>query len=95
MVRLAAQTEDIHSKAQTVQQEVADMEARLAKLTGAINELQSTWQGQASSSFHELYSTWSTQAKSMRQTLESIGRSLNSAGTDYEQLESQLASQMR
>lgn len=95
MVRLAAQTEDIHSKAQTVQQEVADLEARLAKLTGAMSELHGTWQGSAASSFQELYSGWSNQAKSMRQTLESIGRSLNSAGSDYEHLEAQLASQMR
>ena len=95
MVHLAAQTEDIHQKASTVQQEAAEADAMLSKLTAALNELHATWQGPASQAFQHLYATWSTQAKNMQQTLENIGRALNAAGTDYEQLESHIASSMR
>jgi WXG100 family type VII secretion target len=95
MVRLTAETGDIHQKAMTVQQEAGEIEALLAKLTAAMTDLHNTWQGTAASAFQELYASWSTQARSMRETLESIGRSLNAAGTDYEQLETQIASQLR
>lgn len=94
MVHLAAQTEDIHQKATTIQQEAAEVEAMLGKLSAALGELNSTWQGPASQAFHQLYEGWAGQARSMQQTLENIGRSLNSAGTSYEQLESQIAGSM-
>jgi WXG100 family type VII secretion target len=95
MVHLAAQTEDIRAKATTVQQQAAEAEAMLGKLSAALGELNSTWQGPASHAFHQLYESWAAQARNMQQTLEGIGRSLNSAGTNYEQLESQIASSMR
>jgi ESAT-6 family protein len=95
MVHLAAQTDDMRAKATTVQQQAAETEAQLSRLTAALNELQATWQGQASQAFQQLYATWSTQARNMQQTLENIGRALNAAGTGYEQLESQIASSMQ
>jgi WXG100 family type VII secretion target len=94
MVQMAAQTEDIHQKAMAVQQDAAEVEAMLGKLTAAMSELASTWRGPAASAFQQRFAGWATQARNMRQTLEAIGQSLNSAGTDYEQLESQIASHM-
>ena len=94
MVRLAAETEDIHQKATAVQQQAGEMEAQLARLSGGITDLHNTWQGTAAQAFQELYEKWNTQARTMRETLESIGRALNAVGTDYERLEIEIASHL-
>jgi WXG100 family type VII secretion target len=95
MVRLSAETEDIHAKATAVQQQASEIDAQLSQLTAAITDLQATWQGPASTAFHGLYDKWRAQATNMSQMLESIGQALNTVGSDYEQLETQIASQLQ
>ena len=95
MVSLRAETEDIHAKALAVQQQAGDIETQLGTLSQKINDLYNTWQGSAASAFHDLYHNWQIQATNMRQALEGIGRALSVVGTDYEDLERQIASKLR
>lgn len=88
-------TGDVQSKAQRVQQGAADIEQQLGQLTGQMAGLAGTWTGAASNSFRALFDDWKTTATSMKHALEEIGRSLNSAGQDYDALESKLAGQFR
>lgn len=88
-------TGDVASKAQRIQAEAADIEARLSQLTAAMGELAGTWTGSAASSFQDMYHNWDRTARQMKEALDGIGRSLNSAGQDYDALESKLTSQFR
>jgi WXG100 family type VII secretion target len=89
------QTGDVAAKAQRIQTEAAEIEARLQQLTSAMGELAATWTGSAASAFQDMYQGWDRTARQMKQALEGIGRSLNSAGQDYDALESKLTSQFR
>jgi len=88
-------TGDVTSKAQKVQAEAAEIEARIGQLTSAMADLAGTWTGSAASSFQDMFSSWDKTARQMKDALEGIGRSLNSAGQDYDALESKLTSQFR
>ena len=86
-------TGDVAAKATAITREAADIEARLAALTGQMSDLAHTWTGAASASFQGLFAEWDKTARQMQQALDSIGVALRGAGRDYDALEQRLASQ--
>ena len=58
-------------------------------------DLAGTWTGSAAASFQDMYSGWDKTARQMKDALDGIGRSLNSAGQDYDALESKLTGQFK
>jgi WXG100 family type VII secretion target len=91
---LKVTTDDVHAKAQRVQSEAADLEAKVAKLTSDMQALADTWTGTASGKFQGLYHGWQGQARQIQSSLEQIGTSLNSVGTNYDQVEAQNAASL-
>lgn len=94
MVQLRVQTEDLHQMASTVQRDAAEAEAILTKLNGDAQALAGTWQGPASQAFHHSFAQWQQQWHNVKTLLENLGQSLNAAGTNYEDVESQIAKSM-
>ncbi len=88
-------TGDVTAKASKIQTEAAEIEARLGQLTSAMADLASTWTGSAAGSFQDMYTGWDKTARQMKDALDGIGRSLNSAGQDYDALETKLTGQFR
>jgi len=88
-------TGDVQAKASTIQREASDIEARLAQLTSQMADLAHSWTGSASTSFQDLFHDWDRTARQMKEALDGIGRSLQGAGQDYDQLEQRLTSAFR
>lgn len=91
---LKVDTDDVASKASLVKSQASELESQLATLTSNMAALAETWTGTASSAFQSLYQTWKGQAAQMQSQLEAISVSLNSAGTNYANVEQQNASAM-
>lgn len=86
-------TADVAAKAASITREAHEIEARLAQLTSQMADLSHSWTGAASASFQGLFHEWDRTARQVRAALDGIGRSLRTAGQDYDALEQKLAGQ--
>jgi len=81
---VSVKTGDVSAKASAIRREAEEIEVRLTQLTTAMGELAGTWTGVASNAFQEVYASWKRTADQMKQSLESLGLSLQGAGEDYD-----------
>jgi len=90
--QLKVSTDDVAAKASAVRSQATELESQVAALTSQMAALADTWTGTAASAFQELYAQWRGQAGQIQQSLADISTSLNSAGTNYAEVEAANAS---
>ncbi len=78
--RIAVAASDVARISAEIEGEVAQM---LARLTG----LQDAWTGSASSQFQGVVAQWRATQQQVRESLDSIGRVLAAAGSQYAEAE--------
>lgn len=61
----------------------ADIESQVATLMGRLTSLQDAWQGSASAGFQGVMAQWRGTQSQVRESLDSINRTLAQAGTHY------------
>jgi WXG100 family type VII secretion target len=64
-----------------------DVQNTLNTLRNQINDLATSWEGSASSSFQALYTEWQNGANSVHEALLGIAKLLNDAATAYDTAE--------
>jgi WXG100 family type VII secretion target len=80
--RIAAAAGDVARMSTQIEEEVAQL---LARLTG----LQDAWTGAASAQFQGVVAQWRATQQQVRESLDSIGHVLGAAGAEYAETEAQ------
>ena len=87
MAQFRVDSDGLALKSTAVRGSVERIRAEVAAMHRSLQELESTWSGQAASSFQGLIVDWrGTQAR-VEQSLESINAALSTAASQYAQAE--------
>ena len=90
MARIGVQSDELRQQATTVKAGAAEVNDILARLTGQIQTLASTWEGAASAAFQTRWQEWQTGATQVQQAMDSMGIFLDEAARTYEETEDSL-----
>lgn len=87
MTRILVDSEEVLATNAVVQTTIDKLQNDVNTLHTQLISLQSSWQGQAATSFQELAGKWRTTAGLVQQQLGEIGQALTVAARQYSEIE--------
>jgi 6 kDa early secretory antigenic target len=87
MTRILVDSEEVLATNTVVQATIDKLQNDVNTLHTQLVSLQSSWQGQAATSFQELAGKWRTTAGLVQQQLGEIGQALTVAARQYSEIE--------
>jgi WXG100 family type VII secretion target len=93
MTYVTFNTEDIATKAASIQTTAGEIETMLGTLTGQMSALAETYTGPGAAAFQEVYAQWQQTQGQIKEELAEIGTALRNTGQVREEVEGQIAGQ--
>jgi 6 kDa early secretory antigenic target len=90
MARIGVQSEELRQQASAVKAGAVEANEILARLTGQIQSLASSWDSAASAAFQTRWQEWQNGATQVQQAMDSMGIFLEEAARTYEETEDAL-----
>ena len=87
MTRYEVDSAQVTAASAAVQSSAQQVSAEVDRMMRHLVDLQSTWKGQAATSFQHVVTDWRTVQERVRSNLEEIQRALAVAGQQYAQAE--------
>ena len=91
MTRYQVDSEAVLVTTSAVQATIGRIQGEVASLHGQLVHLQGSWSGPAATAFQGVVTEWKSTEQRVSDVLESIGKALGAAGTQYADIETQNA----
>jgi WXG100 family type VII secretion target len=83
---------ELQKAGQQMMQTNQELQSNMAKLAGEVEQIQSTWKGQAATAFQTLMERFATDAKNLNTSLENIATAIDTNAKNYAQQEEEAKS---
>ncbi len=95
MSEILLRAEDARSSAADMAREATAATDNFESLNSKLQSLADSFRGQTATAFDSRYQEWRTSAKGVIDALEALGKFLNDAATAIENVDTELANQLR